>query len=169
MSFRRFQAMSVDDRKELLAHKFYEKKLVPRVRIISDQVGGAPNALQLKALTTSLMGYYFAPRSDEFEYFRQAAATGPYNKGEEFIMFSKSAYPYVFGVTEKEGPREIIGLAAIIKDYFTRYPLDDLDDYLLYGDFTGKTLEVVADEAPSIEGRITNEDDVQKRIRRHFF
>lgn len=169
MSFRKFKLMSRRERLALLADHFYKKYLTARVKLISKQVGEPPNSSQLFALSHSLLGYYFAPFSDDLEYFREPIPGQNYNKGEEFIMFTKSAYPYVYGITEKDSTREIVGLAAIIRDYFTRYPLDELDHYLLNGDFRDKKLSQVADEAPGINGRIADENDVQKRIRRHFF
>ena len=170
MSFRKFQNLSVGQRIQLLSHHFYEKHLKARVAIIAKQIGAAPNEKQLKALSSCLMGYYFAPFSGDLEYFRQPVPDHSYNRGEEFIMFTKSAYPYVFGVTEKDSPREIVGLAVIIRDYFSRYPLDELDHYLLNGDFVGKTLEQVADDAPFQEsGDVYSGDTIKKRISRHFF
>lgn len=169
MSFRKFKLMSRRERLALLADQFYKNNLKARVKVISKQVGEPPNSSQLFALSNSLIGYYFAPFSDDLEYFREPIPGQNYNKGEEFIMFTRSAYPYVFGIKEKDSSREIVGLAAIISDYFTKYPLDKLDHYLLNGDFRGKKLSQVADEAPEINGRFTDVDDIQKRIRRHFF
>jgi hypothetical protein len=169
MSFRKFKDLTVAEKIQLLSRKFYEKELKRRVRIISKHVGNPPNDKQLHALSMSLIGYFFAPFSENFEYFRERAITGSYNKGEEFIMMSKSAFPYVFGLTEVDGTREIVGLAVVIRDYFSRYPLDAADRYLLNGEFSEKTLSQVADECPDVDGDVVSEDFIKKRIKRHFF
>jgi hypothetical protein len=146
MYYREFQVLDRHGRMGAFLERFYQTEGRKRLNQISKLSGFKLSDDMMRDLT---LGVAFFTLKNDIEFLRSKAPGVELTRAEDMWKLFHKAPSFVFGYYHRVGTKTVekVGLATIMRRYFSWQKMDVLDEYLLEEDLKCVPLEQAAKDA----------------------